>query len=174
MGVQSRGSKNEWYKKEESKYELCVTKLTTASEKASLVLWSCRRSPGKPGNTAQTSQSGEEEPLIYWFFPTFCLSLATVHPHGELLSHTTELCYPALWKVRHRSGSVLNLWLKWWKVPELSWVQLGWTWVRPVTEDLLQGGGVKPCPRHTVWESRQWCRRGSPGDKCPAPGCVCG
>ena len=128
--------------------------------------------PGSPRNTAQTSQSGEEEPLIYWFFPTFCLSLATVHP--------MESCPPTLQNCviqpfgKSDTGAVLNLWLKWWKGPELSWVQLGWTWVRPVIEDLLQGGCVKPCPTHAAWETQQWCHWGSPGDTCPAPGCVCG
>lgn len=46
---------------------------------------------GSPRNTAQTSQSGEEEPLICWFLPTFCLSLLTVHPM-ESCAPTPQNC----------------------------------------------------------------------------------
>ena len=109
--VQSRGSKNEWYKKKESKYEMCVTKLATASEKASLVRWSCRRSHGKSQKHC-TDQPIRGRRAAYLLVPSHLLPF-TAHssPHGELCSHTTELCYPALWKVRHRR------WVKWSGIP---------------------------------------------------------
>ena len=103
--VQSRGSKNEWYKKKESKYEMCVTKLATASEKASLVCWSCRRSHGKSQKHC-TDQPIRGRRAAYLLVPSHLLPFPT-----QGLNPGLPNCRWILYPLRHQGSPWILGWV---------------------------------------------------------------
>ena len=135
------------------------------------VTWEVPETLHRPAN------QGKKSRLFAGSFPPSAFHCSQFTPWSAVLPHhRTVLSSPLESQTRERQcvESVAEV-VEGARAP-MSSVGLDMGWTR-VIEDLLQGedgGCVKPCPEHTVWESQQWCCRGSPGDRRPAPGCVCG